>query len=303
MRKPTLLIFTNALILVVIFLLLAQSLFAVQRLAQAREVSGQVTVLRAENTDFEPLTKDATLGLGDTVRTGANGRIEMAFADRTRWKIGPNSQVGLLKASANAQNRSQMSRLRLENGELWLRNPEVRNVQREFEIETPTALARTQGSVLRVEAGAAKTTVEVFKGMAQLKTADRVAVVTAGEIATASAENIEVQKSPLARLSNPQYIAAEFLRPALEVQLAVNPGAEKPFVVVRGQSEAGGKVEINGKSVPVLNNGLFLRRFDLKAGENRFQIEATDAHGAQNSTCRAVRFDAQTKKATETACS
>jgi len=68
--------------------------------------------------------------------------------------------------------------------------------------------------------------------------------------------------------------------PILEVE-PVEPTYAKT-AIIKGKTEIGAKVAINGKEVPVKEDGTFTLEVELKEGENKFEIIATDPNGNES---------------------
>jgi len=106
------------------------------------------------------LTGDASLNAGDTVRTGANGRVLLARGAETIL-IAANSVVGIPKASA-----AGMSTILQQAGSILL-DVEKRNVQH-FEVLTPYLAAVVKGTQFRVTVDGTGSQVAVLRGQVQV---------------------------------------------------------------------------------------------------------------------------------------
>lgn len=295
MRKPVLLIFTNALILIVIFVLLAQSLFLVQRIAQAGEVKGKVEVAR-RGGDFSPLKSGQTVIVGDEVRTGQDGIAEFTWADKTRWRVMPNSRLTIKKAIVNSVKKAEISQFRLDAGKVFIRIVKSFAPGSSFEVETPTAVAAVRGTVFSVEVAGNQTKVGVYKGAVKVSDGakNQSKTITPGQEALAGEAKIALGATDNAAFQSQPTL----LKPSLEAQIKTRGD----LIFLWGETETGDKVSINGQNAKVLNNGTFRKSLKLVAGYNEWKIASTDKHNAQNSACRAVNYDAKTRSVTETAC-
>ena len=88
--------------MIVVFALLAQSLFIVQRVAQTRNVVGQVTVQRGGAGEMIALVEGTPVQNGDVVRAGAKSSAEFNWQDGTRWKLLANSHLVIQKSLFNS---------------------------------------------------------------------------------------------------------------------------------------------------------------------------------------------------------
>ena len=294
MRKPVLLIFVNAMILIVVFVLLAQSLFIVQRVAQVGQAQGRVEVQRGGAGEFKALASTEMVAVGDVVRTGKDGSAEFTWADKTRWKVAPNTRLTITKASANSTKKAEISLFRLDAGKVFVRIVKSLTPDSKFEIETPTAVAAVRGTVFSVEVENGKTRVETFAGHVKVTSAGREAMVDPGQEGIAGAGKIQKEGASGA----PFRSQPDLIRPELKVRAKSLGGG----AIVQGATEAGNSLTIDGQKVQVLGNGSFVRRAKLQPGHNQWTAQATDKHGAQSSECVALEYDAQSEKASEGVC-
>ena len=296
MKKPVLLIFVNAMILIVVFALLAQSLLIVQRIAQAGDVSGIVEVQRRGKGEFKLLANDQTVAVGDVVRTGANGHVEFTWADQTRWRLMPGSQLTVANATINAAKRSENARFRLDEGKLFVRIVKPIQAGSSFEVSTPSATAKVTGTVFSIEVQpGGSTCVESYAGQVQMESAGHNAVVMAGTAGVSGPDSIDMMP-----MSGADFRAQpDLIRPNLSARAQALKGAA---AFVTGSTEASNLVEINGKRALVLGNGGFGRRYTLEPGINQWTIVATDKHGAKSQVCRALNYDANAGATRVAAC-
>ena len=294
MRKPVLLIFVNAMILIVVFALLAQSLFIVQRVAQAGAMSGTVEVQRSGQGEFKPLASGNIVAVGDVVRTGKDGQAEFTWADKTRWKLAPNTQLVVAKASLNSTKKTEVSQFRLDAGKVFVRIVKSLTPDSKFEVETPTAVAAVRGTVFSVEVKDGKTNVETFAGHVRVSSEGQQKMVDPGEAGTAGAGAIQLEKADGAAFRS----QPDLIRPALQVR--VKPLGK--FALVQGETEVGNQLVIGDKPARLMASGTFVQRQKLAPGHNQWRVTATDKHGAVSSQCAAVELDAASGKTSDGVC-
>ena len=290
MRKPVLLIFANASILIVLFCLMAQSLFIVSRLASAKAVSGQVELRRNGGGAFQPVTLGETVKTGDEIQTGANGRAEFAWADGTRWKLEPNTRLSITRAASNSWRKTEQTQFRLDAGKVFVRVVKTLAPGSSFQIETPSAVAAVRGTVWSIEVAGDQTRVGVYKGFVEVTGAKGAETVRPGKEAVAGggAVSLESARDNAAFEANP-----DLLRPALDVDVRPAKGG----AILTGQTEAGDALTLGSECVHVLSNGAFVRRVPLQVGHNEWKLSATDKHAATSTACRALEYDGKTATA------
>lgn len=297
MRKPVLLIFSNAAILIVLFSLMTQSLFIVARLASAKSVTGQVQIKRSGDEAFVPVVKGDTVKSGDEIQTGANGHAEFAWADGTRWKLEPNTRLTVQRAAINSWRKTEQTQFHLDAGKVFVRVVKSLAPGSSFQIETPSAVAAVRGTVWSIEVAGDKTRVGVYKGFVEVKGQGNTQTVLPGKEAVAGATGVQLEAT------TPQSDSAfqaqsDMIVPSLDFNVKTG----KVAAVLKGQTEAGDSLGVNGDSITVLGNGSFVKRIPLKSGHNEWKVTATDKHGETASVCRAVEFDSAKGVSTPSEC-
>jgi hypothetical protein len=279
MRKPVLIIFANACLLIAIFGLLAQSLFVVERVATVKAVEGKVEVQRGGEGSYSPLVAGMVIQIGDMVRTAAGSSAQFSWLDGTRWKLLHDSEAAIRAASFSSTHKTEVSKLQLLKGKVLVRVAKALAGDSSFEVETPTALAATRGQVFSVAVRGGFTAVDVFKGTVSVSNlqGDSEAVATPEKRAFETVKGWHISRPENVR----EFLAeTDFVRPLLQVD-----GISKQayFAVIKGQTEAGSRLVIDGKKVPVLGNGTFVGRVQLTPYKNSWKIVSTDSYGQTNS--------------------
>jgi hypothetical protein len=278
MRRPTLLIFINAMILIVVFTLLTQSLVIVQRIAKADKVSGTVEVRRANKGEWKELAQSGLIKTGDVVRTGLNSSAEFKWADGTRWKLMPSSEIVVKKSTYNMVKKADQSQLALNSGKVFVRIIKTLQPASQFEVETPTAVAAVRGTIFSVEVKNGKTQVAVFKGSVKVTSDDgerlEEEVITPGTT-TACEVAGDLQKEKSNSSAGEFRKHSTIVEPALEASLKTMQDGD---LLVSGSTESGNLLTINNKKVRVLGNGAFRHQFPGKT-TSKIIVVTTDKHG------------------------
>ena len=295
MRKPVLLIWTNAAILIVLFAALTQSLFLVTRIAHTRWARGQVEVSRSGQSDWTPVASGTPIKAGDTLQTGSDGRAEFAWADGTRWKLEPNTRLVVQRAFGSSWRGGEHTQFRLESGKVWVRVVKRLDKNSSFGIETPSALATVRGTVWSIEVAGTNTLVGVWKGFVDISAAGAKTRVSSDSKAVVSDAGVELQNASSDDKTAFE-LQTDLTRPELEVDVKVG----RSSAILSGHTEAGNTLMLGCESLNVLSNGAFITRLPLVKGHNEWKLTATDLHGETTSACHAAEFDGQ--KATTSAC-
>lgn len=277
--RPSLLIFVNALVLLAVFMLMAQSLVLVKRLVKADQITGNIEVQTAGRGAWKAISDATLLRSGDAVRSGEDSSAVFKWADGTCWKMMPQTELTLKESTYHSMRKSEQSRLYLSSGKVFLRVTKAVRPDADFEVETPGGSVIVRGTILSVEVRDGATEVAVFKGNAQLlcEGRKRIEEIRAGEVALLDLSGNFSEKKEDDRTH-------EFM----EYQTIVQPrlrASIKPMrkgsYIISGSTESGSDLTINDEEVLVLGNGSFMLR--AAARENKvFTITSTDRYGAKN---------------------
>ncbi len=275
MRRPVLLIFVNAMILMVVFTLLLQSLVIVRRLAVAQSVTGKVEVQRSGRGDYRALASRDMIKTGDVIRSGLDGTAEFKWADGTRWKMLPNTELTIKKAAFNAVKRTEQCHLMLRSGKVFVRITKSLSPASQFEVETPTTSVAVRGTIFSVGVQNSQTSVAVFKGEVQVKGQhpNNTTIIESGEALISDGTSMYKQSDQKEQAAFAQQIS--IIKPYLQANLGEQEGNE---VLVKGETEAGNEVMVNDQKLKVLGNGVFRKSVSLPA-DGKFVIVSTDKHG------------------------
>jgi hypothetical protein len=280
MRRPVLLIFINAMILIVVFALLTQSLVIIQRIAKADKVTGLVEVRRSGKGEWKTLSSGGLIKTGDVVRSGKDGLAEFKWADGTRWKIMPATEIKVKKSIYNVVKKSDQSQLELSTGKVFIRIIKALGPSSKFEVETPTAVAAVRGTIFSVEVTNGKTEVAVLKGKVWLssdsKSAHESDEIVPGKVGISSAAGSLDQDTDAAALAA---FAKQTSIVLPQLNAEIKP-LQEGRVLISGSTEAGNAVLINEKKVRVLGNGKFLFRAPIGKAKT-YNVIAIDKHGAR----------------------
>jgi hypothetical protein len=287
MRRPAFLIFVNFAILIVVFAMLTQALFIVQRVAVTEELSGRVDVQRGGAGNFQPLSRNSFVKTSDVVRAEGDGMAEFKWSDGTRIRLTPNSQLTINKVSYNSLQKADSSHFKLTNGKVFVRIVKPLGPKSQFEVETPTAVATVRGTIFSVEVKEGKTEVAVYKGEVKVSSQKgkdkQERTIRPGEVA------VSLHPGRLATVPSSVQVAEFERQPSIvrpELSAEIKELKDNRGVLLTGRTEAGDQVTVNGRSVPVLGTGVFRMRLDVKTGQNDFVITSTDKHGAQSSVTK-----------------
>jgi hypothetical protein len=110
-----------------------------------------VEVKRAGQTQWRPLNVGDEVNEGDSVRTGAGGRVEITIAEKRVFRIGEASEIALDKLLLKDQDLNGKVRLLL--GRVWsaILVPLKEAAGEQYVVETPTATMGVKGTRFDVD--------------------------------------------------------------------------------------------------------------------------------------------------------
>lgn len=202
-----------------------------------------------------------TLAPGDRVRTDANGRGFLTFADGSTLAIEQNAEVTVLDATEHADG-SFVIRLEQTVGRTWASIQRFANPNSRFEIRTPTTTASVRGTAFE--------TIVEASGRTTVRSTEGEIVVEAQGVAQTVTPDTEVVVETGGTPSAP--------RPAPPAPgLRFTPSAGTGLLVVdpRGLSCGSGRSEI-----PRCTTTLPLTIRDVVPGEYRVMVLAANATNA-----------------------
>ncbi len=118
--------------------------------ARVAEITGDVSVQRADSQTPMPLQANEELQIGDRITTGAGGNVLLRFADGSTLAIRALSEVSLDTLTAYGDTGMVDSRVRLQRGRSNAEAAPAQGPGSRFEIHTPAAVSAVRGTEFRV---------------------------------------------------------------------------------------------------------------------------------------------------------
>ena len=173
-------------------LIIPAALFSQDVVAYIGEVSGKVTVVKADTGDQIPAEIGTLLSGGDTLKTGGGSYTSIVFQDDgSRVKLGENA---VLTLNVSRKKKKLSKKMKLDKGKVWAKVTKKRDT--EFQINTPTSVASVKGTDFIVEEHDwGETWVWVLKGSVELSNGKSKVDVNEGEKGTATGDSLDVEKT------------------------------------------------------------------------------------------------------------
>ncbi|WP_177419515.1 FecR domain-containing protein [endosymbiont of Lamellibrachia barhami] len=134
--------------------------------AEVLSLEGEVSIVRAGESDPVSLSDVDQLQIGDVVTTGRQSSLALRFADGSRLMLGPETQVSMDTLSAFGEAGMVDTRVRVQYGRVESEVEPLQGAGARFQITTPAAVTMVRGTGFRVgvEFGSGLTRNEVVRG-------------------------------------------------------------------------------------------------------------------------------------------
>jgi len=133
--------------------------------ATVTALQGQAEVVGAGSLTALPAHVGMRVAPGSTVRTKADGRIELQFDDRSLLRLDHSTQIQILSQPAQ---RGVLVTL----GRIWTHVQTVLGVSK-FQVQTPTVVAGARGTIIRAEVTPEEAEIAVDEGEVELTGPER----------------------------------------------------------------------------------------------------------------------------------
>lgn len=135
-------------------------------------VAGKVSFLkgnaeRAQNPDgpWQRLKKNKKVFVGEYIRTQADSRLELQYADKSVVRLAADSVLFVEDTSVDVKKQKRQVTASLVAGKAWAKVSSVVGSDSKFEVKTENAVAGVRGTTFRINALAdASTLVKVYTG-------------------------------------------------------------------------------------------------------------------------------------------
>lgn len=292
MRKSAVLFIVVFAVFMVVGIALVQSLMIVQRIAAISDIAGSVLVQKHGESDFRQIEVKTHVLAGTLVKTGPDSGVTLNWADGSRLRMGPDTQLRVRKCVLNTSNHASVALFDLDVGTIWVRVMELLGERSKFEINTPTATAGVRGTVFSVSVGANdETSVSVYEGAVEVVDASHGTAVTAaaGQTAVASPTASTVQSRDMSAGERRAWsMLSGFIGPRLDLDDSgpVTVSADATTVTVSGVAEPGAQVSVENQPVELDRKHRFSATVPVPSDAAEYDIlaSATDFHGAKTET-------------------
>lgn len=118
--------------------------------AEISDIKGNVKILRSGGFQWEMPENYETLGPGVQLLTGPRGSCALAWRNGNAVRVAPMSKIEIGKMFLDPASREQKTELSLEKGKAFIRAGKLVDMNNDFQVRTPTAVAGVRGTKFSV---------------------------------------------------------------------------------------------------------------------------------------------------------
>ncbi len=223
-------------------------------------VTGRVE-RRTADEGWRPVATGDRLGLNESLRTGHDSSAKLQVDERSRFELAEDGELSVRDLTETVH------QFQLRGGRIQVDyQPSGQRVMR---IESPDAKAVAEASSGKFGVLAAGKVVSVatVEGSVELTARDQTVEVGAGQTSSASDTWGPLDPRPI-----PKAVLLKVVDPGKRIVSAKR-------ITLRGRTDPGARVEVNGRLVQVDARGRFRTRVPLEEGPNRIVVVSLDASG------------------------
>jgi hypothetical protein len=280
-----------------LFFMLTAAVYAAPKLnviATVSSIVGDVQIQKGGQGAWSPAKEGSVVGSGDRIKTGPESSCVLKWNRDNVMKLTAFTNLAVDKLEKNPAAGAENSSMDLWSGKVYAKAKKLSGPQSSFEVKTPAAIAGVRGTEMSVGMGADDTTnVECLNGMVSVKGR------AGGEVLLKTKEKTTIKKDaqpePPKQLDPADEQGFDQLKDSVGASLdIIQPSGDletdKSPILVKGMTEPGGTVTVNGQPVTADDKGGFSAPVNLQEGDNKIKIEASGTKGSSKSVERNVKF-------------
>ncbi|HOO56937.1 MAG TPA: FecR domain-containing protein [bacterium] len=266
----------------------------VDTVAKITRVTNDVKLRKAGIGEWVAAKDGMSVKTGDQIKTGSDSSCVVEWSKGNLITVSSFTNIKIDRLEKNLAAGSEKSSLDLWTGKVFAKAKKLESPDSKFEIKTPTAHAGVRGTRFAVGLDADETTtVECFEGVVAVKGRVGGEVMLGGRQKTKVRKN-ETPQDPVQMDSDDDqsFEALEELMGAmLEIMQPIgNLETDMTPVMVKGRTDQGNTVTVNGQVAIADETGIFLMSVDLTEGVNHIKIEAANKNGKMTTKTRVIKY-------------
>jgi hypothetical protein len=292
--KSTSVVVFAAVLLLLSFCEAARAGVKLDSIAKVASIEGEVLIQKGGKGDWSAAAEGAAVRVGDVVKTGAKSSCVLTWNLGNTVKLSAFTVMKVARMDKEPAAGAENSQLDLWAGGMHGRAKKLSDVNSSFEVHTPTAIAGVRGTKLAVEVGADESTdVKCLEGSVYVKSN------SGGEVFLKEKEKTSVKKNepPVKPELMDEQDQQEFeglddsTEASLEIMQPVgNLETDVSTVKVKGTTDPGAVVTVNGQVVTADQKGSFEASVELTEGTNQIKIESANKKGKVTTKTRVVKY-------------
>jgi len=281
-------------LLSICFTCIAHASTKIESIAKIHSIVGDVQVSKNGDDKWVAATQNMEIRSGGQIKTGPKSSCVIEWGQGNVLKLTPFTNMKIERLDFDMADKAENASLNIWTGKTFAKAKKLASPDSNFEVRTPTAIAGVRGTKLAVGVDADGTTdVECEEGAVSVKSN------TGGEVLLAANQSTTVKKdeAPSAPAAMSSDDAASFsdlddslgatleiIQPVGDLETNTSP------ITIKGQTDPGGTVTVNGQTVIADQAGIFTVNIDLEEGVNHIKIDAANKKGKVTTKTRVIKY-------------
>lgn len=255
-------------------------------MARVYSVKGKMLV-KSGGADWRLAEKGDLVRSGDELRTESDSTALVHWGQDNYVAVTGGTQVVFRKMSMLPAKKTESLSAELSSGKIYAQVNSSSGAVSNMKVKAPGLYVSTREGAMSVSSDAKDVTqVECLSGTVSLSTGGGgEQALESGQKTSYSKSGIPEEPTALSSLDRMNFgVLQSSVPPSVEVYWPVGDmSTETAILPIRGRTDVGNFVLVNGKRVEPGKDGFFASSIDLEAGKNDLEIKVVDPKNDQNS--------------------
>lgn len=266
----------------------------IKGVAKISAITGDVQVQKGGAGEWKTAAVGGLLQSGDKIKTGSKSSCTIEWSQGNTMKLKEFTNVAIDKLEKNPAADAETTSLNMASGKVYGKAKKMSGKGSQFEIKTPTAIAGVRGTELGVGVDADETTtVECREGAVSVKGtsggevmlgAKQKTTVRKGEEPEAASQMTSEEEQAFEELQDAAGVTLDITQPVGSLETSQSP------VVIKGRTDPGNTVTVNGQPATADSSGAFTAQVDLIEGVNHIKIDAANKNNKVTTKTRVIKY-------------